>query len=285
VVYAVSDPNPKAQGGADRLRHAGINVQEGIFAKEAANVNERFLVAMRTQRPFVMVKAAMSLDGRISLPSGESQWITGSSARYEGRKLRGEMGSVLVGPGTVLADDPHLTAVDSETGAYFTGMRADEYGVVTRVVLDPRTELPPAARVFDDAAPTLHVVPEHGKPTRAEVGSSLRLPLQDGRFPIPLLLERLFELGHTGVLVEGGGRTIGSFFQAGCVDAIELFVAPKVLGSGTSWVEAFEIEGLSAAPEFKVRSVERVGEDLHLSLRKAISSPPLPGEDLPRPRG
>ena len=278
VIYAVADPNPKAKGGAARLREAGVAVDGGLLESEAAVINERFLTAMRLHRPFVIVKAAITLDGRIALPSGESQWITGESARLAGRWLRKEMGAVLVGPGTVLADDPHLTP---DVPGYDWIPPAN----FARVVLDPRLEIPSSARVFDAAAPTLHVVPEHGKPTRAEGGSSLRLPLENGRFPIPLLLEKLFELGHTGLLVEGGGRTIGSFFQAGCVDAIELFVAPKVLGEGPSWVEAFKIPGLGDAPEFKVKSTERLGDDLHLSLRKAISSPPLAGEDLPRPRG
>lgn len=233
--------------------------------RAATKANERFLESMGLRRPFVTVKAGVGLDGRIGLPNGESKWITGHQARHVARTLRGEMGAVLVGPGTVLADDPHLTGFEPESGAFYQGMPPEEYGVAVRIVLDPRAELPTTARVFDNAAPTIHVLP--GQDTRAEGGSSLRLPLENGRFPIPLLLEKLFELGHTGLLVEGGGRTIGSFFQAGCVDAIELFIAPKVLGEGPSWVEAFKIPELADAPEFKVRTIERFGDDVHLSLR------------------
>lgn len=252
VVYAVDDPNPRAGGGAQRLRDAGIEVEGGLLAEQAAAANERFLFAMRMNRPFVTVKAGIGLDGRIALPSGESKWITSEEARECARRLRADMGAVLVGPGTVLADDPHLT---------YAG------GSVARVVLDPRDELPPAARVFDEAAPTLHVVPKCLTSPVGARGSMLELPLEDGRFPIPLLLHRLFEMGQTGLLVEGGGRTIGSFFAAGCVDAIELFVAPKVLGAGPSWVEGLILPSLAEAPEFRMSRLEALGDDLWISLR------------------
>lgn len=267
VVFATEDPNPKATGGASRLRDAGVNVEGGLLAEEAAQINERFLTAMRLRKPFVMVKAGISIDGRIALPSGDSQWITGEEARERAHWLRGQMGAILVGPGTVVSDDPWLTMryrEDSHDTALLSKVQP------TRIVLDPRADLAPTARVFDSAAPTIRVLPESPTPQpppRQSGEGELRLPLREGRFPIPMLLQRLFELGHTGVLVEGGGRTIGSFFQAGCVDAIELFVAPKVLGDGPSWVEGFGIDRLADAPEFKVRSIERVGDDLHMSLR------------------
>lgn len=257
VVYAVDDPNPRAGGGAQRLRDAGIEVEGGLLADQAAASNEQFLFAMRRNRPFVTVKAGIGLDGRIALPSGESKWITSEEARECARRLRADMGAVLVGPGTVLADDPHLT---------YPG------GSVVRVVLDPRRELPPTARVFDDAAETLHVVPPSppsplSPPFIGAKGGVVELPLDDGRFPIPLLLQRLFEMGQTGLLVEGGGRTIGSFFAAGCVDAIELFLAPKVLGGGPSWVEGLTLPSLADAPEFRIARLEALGDDLWISLR------------------
>lgn len=260
VVYAVDDPNPRAGGGAQRLRDAGIAVEAGLLADQAAAANERFLSAMRLSRPFVTVKAGIGLDGRIALPSGESKWITSEEARECARRLRADMGAVLVGPGTVLADDPHLT---------YAG------GSVVRVVLDPRCELPSSARVFDEAASTLHVVPAADpSPPIGAKGSVVELPVENGRFPIPLLLQRLFEMGQTGLLVEGGGRTIGSFFATGCVDAIELFMAPKVLGAGRSWVEGLNLSSLAEAPEFRISRLEALGDDLWISLRPSSGETP-----------
>lgn len=244
VVVAVADPNPQAQGGADRLRAAGIPVDLGLRREEAERQNELFLTSMRLRRPFVTVKAAIGLDGRIALPSGESKWITGSAARREGHRLRAEMGAVLVGPGTVLKDRPHLTARIP--------------GVVNppvRVVLDPRRELQADQPVFDDAAPTWHITPD-------------ALPLVDGRFDPHALLGHLFDRGLTGVLVEGGAGVIGSFLQADVVDAIELFIAPKVFGEGKPWIETPLLGGLDGPELWTLRSSRRRGVDVQLSYRR-----------------
>lgn len=259
VVYAVDDPNPRAQGGAQRLRDAGVVVEAGLLAEEAAEANERFLTAMRLRRPFVTVKAAASLDGRIALPSGESRWITGEEARRAAHALRQEMGAVLIGPGTALADNPSLTV---------------RYGNVdpsavkpTRVILDPRGELPTSLAVFDSAAPTLHVVP----PGFASHAERLELPLEGGHFSIASLLEALFDQKLTGLLVEGGGSVIGSFFAEGFVDAVELFMAPRVLGAGPTWVEGFVSPGLDMT-RFRLKSSARLGDDIWLSLRPLLPS-------------
>ena len=244
VVVAVPDPNPQAQGGADRLRVAGIPIEIGVRKDEAERQNERFLTAMRLRRPYVTVKAAISLDGRIALPSGDSKWITGPAARREGHRLRAEMGAVLVGPGTVNKDRPHLTARIP--------------GVVNppvRVVLDPRRELLPDQPVFDDAAPTWHITPDE-------------LPLDDGRFDVGSLLEQLFERGLTGLLVEGGAGIIGSFLKADAVDAIELFMAPKILGEGKPWIETPLLGGLDGPELWTLRSSRRRGVDVQLSYRR-----------------
>lgn len=246
VVVAVADPNEKAQGGAGRLRASGIPVEFGLGSERAQVQNERFLTAMRLGRPFVMAKVAMTLDGRIASPSGESKWITGPVARREGHRLRAEMGAVLVGPGTVTMDRPRLTARIP--------------GVVNppvRVVLDPREELDREQPLFDESAPTWHVTP-----------SSSKLPLVGGRFVVRDLLRLLFDRGLTGVLVEGGAGVIGSFLNADLVDALEIFVAPKLFGEGRSWIETPQAHGLDDPARWRLTQTRRRGPDVQLSYRR-----------------
>jgi diaminohydroxyphosphoribosylaminopyrimidine deaminase/5-amino-6-(5-phosphoribosylamino)uracil reductase len=234
VFVAVADPNPRAAGGAVRIRESGIPVEMGVLAEKAAAANHQFLFAMRHCRPFVVAKAGCGLDGRIALPSGESKWITSPAARRAAHRLRAECGAVLVGYRTVVADDPHLTARIS--------------GVVNqplRVVLDPRGGLTGRERVFDDAAPTLW----------------LREALSPGE-----ILERVTQAGATGLLIEGGGRTIARFLQAEMVDRLELFMAPRVLGDGPAWCNGLDLASLSDAPGFEWVATRRVGPDLRLTL-------------------
>jgi len=239
VVIAVSDPNPKAMGGADKLRAAGIEVEGGVLADDATDVNRRFMTAMRLKRTFVTVKMAISLDGRIALPSGESKWITGPAARREGHRLRAEMGTVLVGPGTLLADNPTLTARIP--------------GVVnqpTRVVLGTATMLPSSLNVFNGDAPTV-VLPAAG----------------DRLTPLEIT-ENLFSIGHTGLLVEGGAGLIGSFLQSDVVDELVVFIAPKLLGQGKVWLDTPLMERLDEADRWRLFSTRRRGVDVQLSYRR-----------------
>jgi diaminohydroxyphosphoribosylaminopyrimidine deaminase/5-amino-6-(5-phosphoribosylamino)uracil reductase len=252
VVIASADRNPIAAGGASRLREAGIEVDEGVLEAEAAEANPQFLFAVRHRRPRVVVKAAMSLDGRIALPSGESKWITGPEARAEGHRLRAECGAVLVGRCTVETDDPQLTA--------------RILGVVNqplRIVLDPAHRLKGNERVFDDQAPTLHVRP----------GGDLDVPQQVGQLDLQALLDQLFNRGVTGILVEGGAKTVSAFFRAGLVDQVELFVAPKLLGDGPSWLQGLELPRLADAPELSIEHSRTVGRDLWLSCSVPRSLP------------
>jgi diaminohydroxyphosphoribosylaminopyrimidine deaminase/5-amino-6-(5-phosphoribosylamino)uracil reductase len=236
VVIAMPDPNPKAVGGIARLREAGIEVDVGLMQEEAAAANHQFLFAHRMKRPLIIAKSAISLDGRIALPSGESKWITGTPARAEGHRLRAELGAVLVGRATVEKDDPQLTA------------RME--GVINqplRIILDPSAKLTGTERVFDDSAETMHVT---------------------GQIDLAELASRLFARGITGVLIEGGARTIGGFLRAGLLDGLELFIAPKVLGQGTAWVDEPLAEHLADALSFEFVDHRSVGSDLWISARR-----------------
>jgi len=238
VVIATMDPNPKAAGGAQTLQDAGIEVVAEVLEAEVESVNEMFLSAVRRRRPVVVLKAAMSLDGRIALPSGESKWITGPPARLAGHRLRAECGAVLVGRRTVELDDPLLTA------------RFD--GVVNqpvRIVLDPSNRLTGKEQVFGPEAETMHVT---------------------GTIDLPELLSTLFERRVIGVLVEGGATTHGHFLREQLADRLEIFVGPKVLGDGPSWASGLGISALSQAPEFRLQNTQVVGADVQLSYDKKI---------------
>ena len=263
VVYATGDPFPKAAGGADRLRANGIEVEAGLLREQAEEVHRAFLHFARTGRPFVVVKAAATLDGRIALPSGESRWITGLAARREGHRLRAELGAILVGRGTVEADDPHLTA-------RIPGVTDPP----VRIVLDASGKLSGDHRVFDAAAPTWRV----GR------GGAFELrPTPEGEIDLVALVDELGRRGLTGILIEGGGKTTAGFFRAGLVDRIELFLAPKLFGAGPSWIEGALTELVADTPEFSLLRTQRIGQDLQLTYSKGEGVPDE--RSSPRPRG
>ena len=244
VVVACADPNPKASGGMARLADAGIVTEISLHADRAADANIMFLTAMKHKRPFIVVKAAASLDGRIALPTGESKWITGTPARKQANRLRADCGAVLVGRKTVEADDPHLTA---RVG-----------GVVNqplRLVLDPTSRLNSHWNIFDSSAPSLHLVE-----------GALGLRARNGRFDLNEICAALFEVGLTSLLVEGGGYTVTSFIKAGLADRIELFLAPLIIGNGLSWIQGLELGFLSEAPRYRVVRVKNLSGDLQITL-------------------
>ncbi len=247
LFYAVSDPNPNATGGAKALEEMGIEVRGGLLRELAERNNRPFLVAMRKKRPYIIIKAAVTLDGRISREPGKRERITGIQAIRAGHRLRAEMGSVLVGSGTVQVDDPVLTARIS--------------GVVNqpaRIILDPEPVLTGNERVFQGEGETLWLVKGPARHRQA-----IPIPWQSGRFDLKALLKLLFERGITGILVEGGGTTIRSFLEAGLYDQIELFMAPKIFGRGTSWVG--EEAPLNVTLPFQLVRCRRLGPDLQLS--------------------
>ena len=206
VVIACPDENPRATGGASTLREAGIEVVENFLRDAAANANTQFLFSVANRRPLVVAKVAMSMDGRVALPSGASKWITHGLARRQGHRLRAELGAVLVGRRTVELDNPSLTA----------RLKPKVHNQPTRIVLDSSNKLTGKESVFDDKAPTVHVT---------------------GRVDLYDLMADLHERGITGVLVEGGPTTIGHFAQHHLIDRIEMFLAPKILGMGKPWIE------------------------------------------------
>ena len=254
VTTATLDPNPKAAGGLAALREAGIRVSSGLLEAEARAANEMFLTAMKRGWPFVVGKVAMSLDGRVALPSGESKWITSEASRREGHRLRAECGAVLVGRNTVVRDDPLLTS------------RVE--GVVNqpiRIVLDPHSALSGMEKVFGDEATTWHVV-KH--PIRE---NQIEAPLKDDQLDLHRLLKDFFDRGVNGLLIEGGPITLGHFLKSGLIDRLEVFVAPKALGAGPSWL-GVGVDSLADAYQFKVDVVKQLEDDLWITYRPLLKS-------------
>ena len=235
VHYAVSDPNPVASGGAQQIASAGIAVTAGMCEAEAAFENRRFLTAVRRAQPFIVLKAATTLDGRIALPCGESKWITGEPARSEGQRLRAEMGAVLVGSATVQRDDPQLNV-------RLPGVHHQP----VKIVLDRYNQLSGTERIFQEGE-VRHLT---------------------GEIDLDSMLRTLFEEGITGLLVEGGAYTFSSFVKAGLYDEIELFVAPALMGEGVPWIQTNLADTMAEVPRLSVRQVRRVGNDIQISLSK-----------------
>ena len=261
VVVATADTNPLVAGrGLAALREAGLEVVDGVLESPAAALNRIFLSAMREGRPHVTLKAAATLDGKIADVHGTSKWITGDAARLEAHRLRSEADAILVGIGTVLADDPALTV-------RLDGRWPRE---PLRVVLDSTARTPPSSRLIHGATPSRALVavgaaaPEERvhaiEATGAEV---VRCPGVDGRVSPTALLAELFAREVRGVLVEGGAETAAAFVDADLVDRIAMFFAPLVLGGrAAAPVVGGAGRELKRALALEHLDVRRVGDDL-----------------------
>ncbi len=242
VVIANRDPWAPAAGGVEVLRAAGVEVETGVLADDAADVNRVWLTGVRRQRPFVTFKAGMTLDGRVAAPDGTSRWITSAESRADVHLLRSRVDTMLVGSGTVLADDPLLTVRDA------AGRPLGRQPL--RVVADSAGRTPPDARVRNGDAETWIA-------TAAEVGGGDRVDL-------PRLLEMLWTRGRRHVLLEGGPRLAAAFFDAGLIDEVLAYLAPAVLGAGRSAVEGGAARTLTDAVPLELREVTRIGPDVRL---------------------
>lgn len=226
VVAAIEDPHPRVQGqGFARLRAAGIEVTVGVGADKARHLNERFLKHAATGRPFVLLKAAVSLDGRIATRTGASRWITGPEARAVVHRLRAQYPAIMVGIGTALADDPELTA-RTEPPAPRQPLR---------VVVDSRARLPIHARMLQAPGSTLVAATEAAPAGRRQAleragAEVLILPARDGRVDVEALLAELGRRGISGVLLEGGATLNGAILDRRLVDKVMFFIAPTLIG-------------------------------------------------------
>lgn len=259
VVVAMQDPNPSVAGrGINLLREAGIEVEVGVLTEQAQRLNERFVHNMLKERPFVVSKYAMTMDGKIATASGHSKWITSEAARADVHILRDKMDGILVGVGTVLADDPKLTA-----------RLADREGEnPTRIILDRKLRTPLSANVMKtDEAPTIlvtEVADEMAYAPYKELGAHV---LQADLNDLTSVLEQLYKMGVTDILVEGGGEVNASFLRAGLIDKFFVYIAPKALGGRNSItpITGLDVDKMDAAMELEFASVEMIGPDIKVT--------------------
>jgi diaminohydroxyphosphoribosylaminopyrimidine deaminase/5-amino-6-(5-phosphoribosylamino)uracil reductase len=239
VVYGQADPNPGAAGGAARLRAAGVAVGGGLLAEDARELNQAWTFAVTHGRPRVVWKFAATLDGRSAAPDGTSQWITGPAARADVHRMRAQAGAILVGTGTVLADDPGLT-VRQPNGAL-----AERQPL--RVVMGHRA-IPATARILDPSAPTVQL--RERDPCRA--------------------LQVLADRSIRQVWLEGGPALAGAFLAAGLVDEVVAYLAPALLGSGRSAVGDLGISTIGEVLRLHPHDLTKLGPDIR--IRATISN-------------
>jgi diaminohydroxyphosphoribosylaminopyrimidine deaminase / 5-amino-6-(5-phosphoribosylamino)uracil reductase len=235
VVFGQPDLNPVAAGGAARLAEAGIDVEGSALEEEVAALNRAWTFAMQHRRPFVTWKFAATLDGRTAAIDGTSQWITSLAARRDVHRLRAVCDAVVVGTGTVLADDPRLTVRTS-------GVTLPPEDQPLRVVVG-KADLPADARVLDSSAPTLH------------------LRTRD----IPAVLEELWGRDRQHIWLEGGPTLAGAFWRAGLVDEVVAYIAPVLLGSGRHALDDAGVTTIGEALRLHVIDVTSIGTDLRIT--------------------
>ena len=265
VVAAMADPFPQvAGGGLAELRAAGVEVQTGILEIESRKLNAPYLKLLSAGRPWIVAKWAMTLDGKIAARTGDSRWISSPASRQVVHQLRGRMDAIVVGRGTAAADDPQLTA------------RPPGSRTALRIVVDTRASLSLESQLVRTArdVPVLVAVGD-------EAASADCAELQEAGCELLVCegatsqarLERLFdELGRrhmTNVLVEGGGRLLGSLFDARLIDEVHVFIAPKLAGGGEapSPIAGRGVDAISAALALEDVTVQEIGGDIYLRGR------------------
>ena len=255
VVVAMDDPNPRVAGeGICHLGAAGIKVEVGLLEDEARNLNEVFVKYITKKMPFVIAKCGMTLDGKIATHTGDSKWITCEESRRMVHELRNEVDAILVGSRTVMMDDPSLT----------TRLEHNKTKDPVRIIVDADNYLDHTRQVFnmESDAPTWVAVPDASMFEGAD--ETLHIPSGDGGLDMGHLMHELAEREITSVLIEGGGTTHASAFNAGIVDKVLFFIAPKIIG-GHDAVSAVEGEGVALMKDalmLKDMKAHHVGDDI-----------------------
>ncbi|PWL45808.1 MAG: bifunctional diaminohydroxyphosphoribosylaminopyrimidine deaminase/5-amino-6-(5-phosphoribosylamino)uracil reductase RibD [Veillonellaceae bacterium] len=225
VVAALEDPNPLVPGrGFRKLRANGIRVTVGVLAEEARHINDVFLTYVTRKRPFVLYKAAMSLDGKIACHTGESQWISSEKSREEVQRLRGILSGIMVGAGTVIADNPRLTC------------RMEEYENPARIIVDGKLRVPLESRIFHEPGRNIILTTSEASLEKKKALENLGVELieadseEPGKVDLKSAMLALGIKGIDGILLEGGPTLAASALEAGIIDAVRFYIAQKIIG-------------------------------------------------------
>ncbi|MFH1562107.1 MAG: bifunctional diaminohydroxyphosphoribosylaminopyrimidine deaminase/5-amino-6-(5-phosphoribosylamino)uracil reductase RibD [Nitrospirota bacterium] len=261
VVVSMLDPNPLVCG-KEELEKAGIEVEVGVLEEEARKLNEVYVKYMTTKLPFIILKSAITLDGKITTP--DKSWVTSEESRNLVHQLRSQVDAVLVGKNTILADNPLLTATRQASRikeACLVGAK-DPF----RIIVDTRLEIFLEAKVLKNPKKviiaTTKNAPEHKVFTLEKLGAKiLILPESNGMVDVMELVKKLGEIGLTSVLVEGGAQINASFLKSGLADKVFFFIAPKIAGNK----QLSAVGNLSELVRLKELTVEKIGEDILVS--------------------
>ena len=272
VFAAMQDPNPQVGGkGFQILRQAGIEVEVGLMESEARELNEAYVKRITTGLPFVLWKAAMTLDGKIATRTGDSRWVTGEKARQHVHRLRAQSDAIMVGIGTILADDPELTAREGARGREGEGAKNP-----IRVVIDSEGRTPVGSKVLNSEAPTVIITrrnaPEVNLDRLWESGATV-MGVRDieGRIDLRYVMAELGKMGINRILLEGGGELAASMLAEGLIDKGLIFIAPKIVGGrdAKTPVEGEGIEFMREAINTSSPTIKRFGQDVALSFEIA----------------
>jgi len=253
VVTATKDPNPKVAGrGLAELERSGIDTKVGILENESRKMNEMYEKFVTTKEPFVIVKAALSADGKMAAIDGSSKWITGEAARKAVHELRAQVDAIMVGINTVLKDDPELTC------------RIENGKNPKRIILDSKLRIPSNAKVLNKEADTIIITTNDAPLQKLDklrrMGAEV---LVMDKINLKRTLKELASEEITSIMIEGGGEVIGSAFDEKIVDKVMFFIAPKIIGSGTT-ISGNAIENIKNAIPLERVEMKQIGEDFLL---------------------
>ncbi len=262
VVVGMRDPNPRVSGGGcEFLRERGLEVTTGVLEKECRSLNEEYIRFVTTGRPFLAAKVALTLDGWTATSTGHSKWVTGERSRQFVHRMRDRVDAVMVGVGTIFADDPLLD----------TRLRRGKGKAPIRIVLDTNLSIPPDARVLthSDAAMTWIVVGDDVSPRKLDKFNKKGVFLlpsskKEGKVDLTILMDKLGQRSITSVLLEGGSRLMGSMIRERLIDKFYIFMAPKILGGsdGIPMAAGYGARNMDQALRLNLSQLRRFDDDV-----------------------